>query len=438
MSVVISDVAKKSKCSRKRLSPGDTILKINDNEINDVLDYRFFADDDNLKIDYLTRKGKLKSCRIRNSAGVDALGLGFETYLMDRKQHCKNACIFCFIDQMPPGMRQSLYFKDDDSRLSFLFGNYITLTNLSEHEVDRIIRMHISPLNASVHTMEPELRVRMMKNPHAGESLSYLKRFSDAGIGINAQLVLCPGINDGEHLEYSLKKLAELDSVISIAAVPVGLTKYREGLYPLKSFDKNGASAVIDLIDSFNAERLSNGQNKLAFPSDEFYQIAERSIPDYDYYMDFSQLDNGVGLYALTEHDFSDCLKDREITVVPRKFSVATGKAAFPLIRDLSEKFKTVHPETEISVHCIENRFFGELVTVAGLITGKDLTEQLQGKIPDDHILLIPSVMLKGPQEPVFLDDMTVKEAENKLGVKIIPVGSSGEDLFYAFTGKEI
>lgn len=431
MSVVISEVEKKSVCGRKGLSAGDKLLSVNGNDINDVLDYRFYADEEDLRIAYENGKGHVKKCHIRHSEGVDSLGLGFETYLMDRQRHCKNACIFCFIDQMPPGMRESLYFKDDDSRLSFLFGNYITLTNLTEHDAQRIIRMHISPLNASVHTMDPALRVRMMKNPNAGTSLAYLKRFSDAGIAINAQLVLCPGINDGDALDYSLEKLSELDSVASIAAVPVGLTKYREGLYPLESYTPDGAADVIDRIDRFNAALTAKKREKLAYPSDEFYQIAGREIPSLSYYGDFPQLDNGVGLYALTEHDFLTALAENEADQKKRTVSIATGRAAYPLISALCRRFCEKYPASSVSVFCIENTFFGEKVTVAGLLTGGDLFAQLNGKLAQGSLLMIPSVMLKGKDEPVFLDDMTVDQLSEKLCVSVMPVDCSGDSLFY-------
>ena len=434
MSVIIADVRKKSACDKKGLSPGDELLSLNGSEIDDVLDYRFFSGERKLKIEYRDRKGRIRRCSVRNDGDIDGIGLVFDTYLMDRQRSCRNKCIFCFIDQLPKGLRESLYFKDDDSRLSFLFGNYITLTNLSEHDAERIIRYHISPINVSVHTMDPDLRVKIMKNPRAGESLALLERFSAAGIAVNAQLVLCPGINDGPQLRYSLEKLAALENVASVAAVPVGLTKYREGLYPLRGFNPEEAAAVIDLIDGFNGERETAGKGKLAYPSDEFFQLAGREIPDYDYYDDFPQLDNGVGAFALTAHDFGERLAESAGDGESRTLSVATGTAAYPLIRRLAEDFMKKHPRTVIDVYEIKNRFFGEQVTVAGLITGGDLIEALRGRLREGTVLLLPSVMLKGRDEPIFLDDVSVDDVRAALGVPVEATDCGGDALFDAFS----
>lgn len=433
MSVKIFNVNEKSKCAKKGIKSGYELVSVNDNEINDVLDYRFYASDEKLKLLFKTSDGKTKKVKISHSDGCDGLGLEFETYLMDKQHHCKNACIFCFIDQMPKGMRKSLYFKDDDSRLSFLFGNYITLTNLSDADVERIIKMHISPINASVHTMNPELRVKMMKNPFAGESLSYLKRFSDAGIKINAQLVLCPEINDGNELLYSLTKLSELESIVSVAAVPVGLTKYRKGLYPLNIYDKTRAGEVIDIIDNFNNTLLLQGKPKLAYPSDEFFQLAQREFPDYSYYGDFPQLDNGVGMYVSTKAEFLNAMNDTESDVKKRHFAFATGKAAYPLIRQLSDEFCSKFSESVIDGYEIINTFFGESVTVAGLITGHTLIDSLKNVGFDCPLLLLPQVMLKSKEEPIFLDDVSIEDAEKELNTKIVTVSGDGAELFDVF-----
>ena len=434
MSVLISDVRKRSVCDRKGLAAGDTLLTINGNEIDDVLDYRFFTGDEKLTLTYRDRKGRVRKCHIRNDGDIDNIGLVFDTYLMDRQRSCRNKCIFCFIDQLPKGLRESLYFKDDDARLSFLFGNYITLTNLSEHDADRIIRFHISPINASVHTMNPELRVKMMKNPHAGDALAFLKRFSDAGIAINAQLVLCPGVNDGAELSYSLEKLAELEHVSSIAAVPVGLTKYREGLYPLRGYEPDEAAAVIDAIDAFNRSLEEQGREKLAYPSDEFFLLCGRPIPPYEYYGDFLQLENGVGAFALTSHDFYERLAEATGDDTPRALSVATGVAAGPLLRELTAAFTKKNPHTVIDVYEIKNEFFGETVTVAGLITGGDLIRALRGRLKPDTVLLLPSVMLKSREEPIFLDDVSVDDVRRELGVRVEVTDCGGDALFDAFS----
>lgn len=432
MPVRICGVEKDSVCDKKGLRAGDVLVSINKNTIDDVLDYRFYADELKLRLEYLNAAGKRRHVRIRKNTSCDELGLQFETYLMDRHRSCKNHCIFCFIDQLPKGMRESLYFKDDDSRLSFLFGNYITLTNLSEHDVERIIKMHISPLNASVHTMDPELRVRMMRNPHAGEALSLLRRFSDAGISLNTQLVLCPGINDGDALTYSLKALSGLDGVRSIAAVPVGLTKYRDGLFSLRGFSSDEAADVIDRIDDFNAGLERQGREKLAYPSDEFFQIAHRDIPEEQYYGDYPQLDNGVGLLRLTENTFFEMLDQHPGDDAVRRFSLATGHAAFPLMKKLADAFCRKFSGTAIDVYEIENRFFGPLVTVSGLITGGDLIAQLKEKGFSGGKLLLPSVMFRSSEEPVFLDDVGICDVEKECGAQIC-IEEKGEELFDLF-----
>lgn len=430
MSVKVYDVDKSSKFYKKHITSGFELKTVNGNEINDVLDYRFYCDEPKLKFEFLSPEGKKKKVVLRRKNNTDEIGLSFETYLMDKHKRCKNACIFCFIDQLPEGLRDSLYFKDDDSRLSFLFGNYITLTNLSDADVERIIKMHISPINASVHTMNPELRVKMMKNPCAGDVLSYLSRFSDAGISINAQLVLCPGINDGEELLYSLKKLSELKSINSIAAVPVGLTKFRDKLTELKPFDKVTASAVIDAVDRFNEELLSMGREKIAYPADEFFQIAEREFPEYSYYGDFPQLDNGVGMYVSTEKEFVDALLAENGDSRKRVFSFATGVAAYPLLKKLTDMFADRYSGSAIRGYMVKNRFFGESVTVAGLITGQDLIDSLKSADFSEPVLILPSVMFKSESELIFLDDLSVLDVERELNTKVVVAPCDGAMLF--------
>ena len=297
--VTIIGIEPGSLAQKHKIRAGDKIISINNNEIRDVLDYRFYCTDRKLVIILETADGKNRKVKIRKDEYED-IGLEFETYLMDKQRSCMNKCVFCFIDQMPKGMRESLYFKDDDSRLSFLFGNYITLTNIGDDEIDRIIKMHISPINISVHTTNPELRCKMMNNRFAGEKLKYLKRLSDAEIKINAQLVLCPGLNDGKELERSLNDLAQLyPSIESVAAVPVGLTKFREGLYPLRPFTKQEAAAVIDTIEKIGDRFYNEYNDRVFYPSDEFFALAERELPDEAYYGAFLQLENGVGMSSL-------------------------------------------------------------------------------------------------------------------------------------------
>lgn len=410
---------------------GDELLSINGNEIYDVLDYRFYIQSKKLSLE-LMRNGEKYKTNIRKSDEYADIGLEFGTYLMDKQHSCKNKCVFCFVDQMPKGMRDTLYFKDDDSRMSFLFGNYITLTGLCEREVQRIIDMHISPVNVSVHTMNPELRIRMMKNPHAGEVLSILDRFSENGIEMNTQLVLCPGLNDGDELRFSLEELSKLyPSVKSIAAVPVGLTKYRDGLYPLRTYTKEEAEKVIDIIDEFNAHfAYFNGGQTLAYASDEFYLVAERPLPDSDYYGEFAQLDNGVGVCALLKSEFSDALEDEASREVKRTITIATGYAAYDLLCELGAKAEEKFSGLKVNVIKIKNEFFGETVTVAGLITGADFKNQLKD-VQLGEKLLIPRVSLRNEGDK-FLDDVTIEELSEFLDIEIYAVENDGYKLLDA------
>ena len=428
MSVEIKSVKKFSTLSFKGVKAGDKLVSINGNKISDFLDYEFYVKEEKLILE-IEHNGKVRQVKVSKKV-EDELGLNFESFLMDKQQRCKNKCIFCFIDQNPKGMRESIYFKDDDSRLSFLFGNYITLTNLSDEDIDRIIKMHISPVNISVHTMNKELRVKMMKNKNAGQCLDYIKRLADAGIEINTQLVLCPGINDGQELKYSLEKLSELyPSVQSIAAVPVGITKHREGLFDMPPYTKETSAQVIDIINDFGNDFKEKHGIRLAYASDEFYLKAERDIPKADYYEGYPQIENGVGMWR----DFIDesvagideIEADKDMC---RKVSVATGTAAFPLIKGISDKITALYPNVKINAYEIKNDFYGHSVTVAGLITGADLISQLKNKEIFDE-LIIPDVMLNADNE-VFLDDVTVEEVEKALNVKLRIVSeSSGYNL---------
>ena len=433
MSVIISEVQKGSPAFYAGIKAGDTLISLNGEEIVDVLDYRFYQNDRKVKIEFLNAKGRLKAKTVKKNA-EDELGLCFETYLMDKQRSCKNKCVFCFIDQLPKGMRQSLYFKDDDSRLSFLFGNYITLTNLTEHEISRIIKMHISPVNISVHTTNPELRVQMMKNKHAGEVLGVIDRLNEAGIGMNCQLVLCPDYNDGEELEKTLADLTAKENIGCIAAVPVGLTKHREGLPELKPFDKERALKTVEILERFGEEtKKATGQRKV-FASDEFYILAEKPIPEADFYEDFLQLENGVGLWALLKSEASSAIEDAEVLENERTVSIATGVSAYPLIAEIVDKLKKKCHNLTVNVYPIKNEFFGEQITVSGLITGGDILNQLEGKKLGDE-LLIPSSMLRHEND-LFLDDMHIDTLGERLGVKITAVNNDGYELVYNILGK--
>ena len=436
MAVLISGVESHSPASRVGMEAGETLLTINGNEITDVLDYRFYMTDRRLEVVTRTFSGGQKRYRIQKEE-YEELGLEFDTYLMDRQMSCKNKCIFCFIDQMPKGMRPSLYFKDDDSRMSFLFGNYVTMTNMTDQDIQRIIKMHISPINVSVHTTNPELRVKMMANPRAGSCLVYLRQLAQAGIRINVQMVLCPGINDGEELRRSLSDLEKLMPALeSVSCVPVGLTKFREGLYPLRTYTPEEAAAVIDLIHSFSDRFLEQYGSRVAYPSDEFFLKAGRPFPPVEYYGAFDQLESGVGMMALLEDEFCQALEGIPSRPIKRRISAATGFGAYPLIQKLADRLMERFEGLQIQVFPVENRYFGPEITVSGLVTGKDLTEQLAGKELGEA-LIIPCVMLRHEQDR-FLDDMTLEEAEKRLGITIRPVPNDGYLLADALAGEQL
>ncbi len=433
MSVLIKDVIKFSPADKKGIKAGDTLLKISGHEITDFLDYQFYTKDSKISVVY-ERDGKTKAVWIKKGEDED-LGLGFETYLMDKERHCKNKCIFCFIDQNPKGLRESIYFKDDDSRLSFLFGNYITLTNLSERDVEKIIEMHISPVNVSVHTMNKELRVKMMKNKNAGESLSVLHRLAENGIAINTQLVLCPGINDGEELRYSLEKLGELgENIQSIACVPVGVTKHREGLFDMPEYTKETASEVIDIVNEYGEKFREKYGTRLVYAADEFYLKSGRKLPEGEYYETYCQIENGVGMWTSLKEEFLFEIENCEDSDPESHLSVATGVAAYPLIKELAEIFESKYNKSKIDVYEIKNDFFGHSITVAGLITGNDLVNQLKDK-PLAKYLAIPSVMLRSEGD-LFLDSVSVEEAEEALGVTVKVGDCAGDSLFGLFMGQ--
>ena len=436
MSVKIKEILGGSKCEQKGIIPGDELRKINGNEIIDVLDYDFYMADGDVNLTFKCQDGKYKIVK----ANAVNCGLKFETYLMDSQQKCKNKCIFCFIDQLPSGMRPSLYFKDDDSRLSFLFGNYITLTNISEHEVERIIKMHISPINISVHTMNPELRVKMMNNKNAGKCLDIIKRLAKADIKINAQLVLCPEINDGDELRFSIEELAKLfPSVQSVACVPVGLTKFRDGLFPLKPYTKQSASEVIDIINEYAEKFRAEYGTGIVYPSDEFFIKAEREIPCADYYDGYPQYDNGVGLIRSFYDELVDELENTEFDCINhKKVTLATGVDFYPYLCILAEKIMGKY-NVEIQVKKIVNDFFGENITVTGLLTGQDVFEQLKDVDLGERLILSSSTISDytnhTENKNKFLDDMTVEELEEKLSTKVVLTNNGGADLLRDILG---
>lgn len=432
MSVVIREVTPGSPAAKKGIRPGDSLETINKNPIRDVLDYRFYMTNTRLDL-FLRREGKSLLLRVHKGE-YDDLGLEFETYLMDRQHTCRNKCIFCFVDQLPRGLRDSLYVKDDDSRMSFLFGSYVTLTNITEEDIRRIIKMRLSPINISVHTTDPELRVKMLKNPRAADSLRYLPMLVEGGIRVNAQLVLCPGINDGPALEKSLYDLATYwPGLGSIALVPVGLTGHREGLYPLRPYTREEAREVLAVAGKFQAEMLAKHGSRIAYPADEFFLLAETPIPGADYYGEFDQLEDGVGLWALLRQEFTEALEETASRPLSRRVSIATGTAAAPLLAHLAALAEEVFPGLEVTVYGIPNRLFGGAVNVAGLLCGGDIARGLAGKELGEE-LLIPSVMLRHEQDK-FLDDTTVPWLEEQTGVPVRVVDNDGSQLLDAITG---
>ena len=413
-------------------SPGDTVVSINGNPIRDVLDYKFYSYDRRLTIVLRSPEGKERTVKIRKNEGED-LGLNFESYLMDRPRSCANNCVFCFIDQLPKGMRKTMYFKDDDARRSFLLGNYVTLTNFSPREVQRIMDLRISPIHVSVHATDPELRMKMLRNPRAGESLEIMKRFAEAGITMNCQIVCCPGLNDGEQLDRSMRDLAALwPSVHSVSIVPVGLTRFREGLYPLEKFTPEHSLETIRQVTRFGDECLEKYGSRIFWCGDEMYLRAGLELPPDEFYEEYTQLENGIGMLRLMETEFRSAL-DLAETADGIPFSVATGAAAAPLMRKLLQMAADRFPGIRGEVYEIRNDFFGHDITVAGLTTGEDLIGQLKDRDLGAR-LLISKTMLR-QDEMDFLDDITLEEASRRLGVPIYPVGEAGFDLCDAFTG---
>lgn len=435
MAVKIFDVTTGSHADKAGIKKGETLLSINSNEIVDVLDYRFYQVNRKLTLEVADEDKNVRTIEMTKGE-YEEIGLEFETYLMDKQHSCRNKCIFCFIDQLPKGMRESLYFKDDDSRLSFLFGNYITLTNITEHEIDRIIKMHISPINVSVHTTNPELRCKMMNNRFAGDTLKYLKRFADAGITLNCQIVSCPGINDGDELVRTLTDLENL-CVNMTAIVPVGLTRYRENLYPLVPYNKETAGQTIDIIEKMGDECVKKHGRRIFFPGDEFYLLAEREIPSPEFYEDFSALEDGIGMIAYLTDDVGWKLEELDADEsLCHKVTIACGEGVFPYMKRIMSMINEKFPNITINTRAIKNNFFGGGVNVSGLVTGGDLIDQLRDDDLGDR-LIIPSSMLRFEND-LFLDDVSTDDVERELGVTLVPVNNNGNDLVEAvIAGKD-
>ena len=431
---IVETVEKDSIARELGIEPGDRLISINGQEIEDIFDYQYYVEDEELLLLIEKADGEQWELEIEKDAD-EALGIGFGAGLMDEYRSCCNRCIFCFIDQMPPGMRDTLYFKDDDSRLSFLQGNYVTLTNMSEHDIQRIIKYRLEPINISFQTTNPELRCRMLHNRFAGDALKKVDLLYQGGIEMNGQIVLCKGVNDGEELERSIRDLTRyLPLLRSVSVVPVGLTKFRDGLYPLEPFTKAEARQVLEIIHCWQKKIYEEYGLHFIHAGDEWYLLAEEEVPEEERYDGYLQLENGVGMLRLLFNEFEDAFRQQKGDQRSAELSAATGKLAYPYIRRMVERIEERYPGVKIHVYCIRNDFFGERITVSGLITGGDIIAQLKGKRLGSRLLL-PCNMLKA-DEDVFLDDLTVKEVSDALQVPVNIVKSSGQDLVDAMLGE--
>lgn len=435
---IIKTVEPGSIAEEMGIEAGDELVEISGQKIEDIFDYQFLCMDEYIEVLIKKPDGEEWLLEVDKEEQED-LGIQFENGLMDEYHSCHNKCIFCFIDQMPPGMRETLYFKDDDTRLSFLQGNYVTLTNLNDHDIDRLIRYRLEPINISFQTMNPKLRCEMLNNRFAGDALKKADKIYEAGITMNGQIVLCKGINDKEELRYSLDKLMEYLPVLeSLSVVPVGLSKYRDGLYPLEPFNKKDAEEVIDLIESYQQKAVQKGFNHFVHASDEWYILAERELPEEERYDGYLQLENGVGMLRLMINETREAIGNYARMRIYRPdatVSIVTGMLAYPAISSLAQEIMDAFPMIKITVYPIRNDFFGELITVSGLITGRDLIAQLKDKPLGDRLLLPQNMFRSG--EEVMLDDMTLTDVQNALQVKACIVKSNGTDFVRCILGDE-
>lgn len=431
----ISQVKEGSIAWELEVEPGDELLSINGETIEDVFDYHYLVNDEYLELLIRKPSGEEWELEIEKDLEED-LGLEFENSLMDEYRSCRNHCVFCFIDQMPPGMRETLYFKDDDSRLSFLQGNYVTLTNMSDHDIDRIIHYHLAPINISFQTTNPKLRCEMLHNRFAGEIFPKVQRLYDAGIEMNGQIVLCKGLNDKEELERSIADLSQyLPHLKSVSVVPVGLSKYREGLYPLEPFTKEEAGQVIDTIEAWQKKLFPQYGLHFIHASDEWYLLAGRELPQEDRYDGYLQLENGVGMLRLLKEEITKELEKHSGDHRQRRVSFATGHLAYPYIKKYAEQIQEKYPNLEILGYEICNEFFGELITVSGLLTGQDIMKQLTGKDLGECLLLPCNLLRSG--EDIFLDDIQVKTLEETFQIPVRIVEEDGRDFVTAFLEKQ-
>ena len=423
-----------SLAARSGIRSGETLVSISGTPVLDLVDYQYLTARPNLELLLEDDEKHTRSLHIHKLI-EEPLGLTLESSLMSCPKTCANHCVFCFIEQMPPGMRESLYVRDDDWRLSLMAGNFVTLTNLPKAEMDRMIERKASPIYVSVHTTNGELRKKMLSHVRADRIMEHLHRFADNGMSFHCQVVLCPGINDGQELMRTLADLASLaPHALTVALVPVGLTRYREHLFPLRPYTKEEALEVVRQAEAFQKKMLEKHGTRFVFPTDEFYLTAGLPIPKADTYEDFPQFENGVGLLAQLRDEFESAVRfdPDESGNRPRRVIMATGTSVAPFMRELLHK----HPVSgvDITIKPIVNRFFGETVTVSGLITGQDLVAQLKGEKADE-ILITKSMLREG--EDIFLDDMTLEQAQSELGITIRPIHNDGADLLYALRGTE-
>ena len=417
------------------IEAGDKLMKINGSDFHDILEYRYLVSEYEVELEVEKTDGSIEIITIEND--YEDLGIEFKEELIDKAQSCTNKCIFCFIDQLPKGMRETVYFKDDDTRLSFLQGNYVTLTNMSDEEINRLIKMHVSPINISVHATNPELRCKMLNNRFAGKCYDIMKKLAANNICMNCQIVLCPGINDGENLDETISDLAALHPFVnSVSVVPVGLTRYREGLYKLKEFDKLGSEQVIKQVERWQDKLLEECGTRLIFLSDEFYINADIPIPDAEDYEGFPQLENGVGLVASMKEEFESAIKLVKPQKRNRHVIAVTGELAADFISGISNALEKVADGVKIDVRPIKNNFFGGGVNVSGLVCGCDIIEQLKDAEKADA-LIIPQSMLRDDDE-IFLDDTTVAQVEEALGMKVIAVLNDGYDFVEKILDEEL
>jgi len=452
--IPVKNVLSGSIAQEAGIEAGDAIISVNGEKISDIFDYRFLITNENLMIEIVKQDGEVWEIEIEKEEYED-LGIEFESLMIDDTKSCKNKCIFCFIDQLPKGMRDTLYFKDDDSRLSFFMGNYVTLTNMSYEELDRIIKYRMSPINVSVHTTNPDLRVFMLKNKNAGDVVRKIQKLIDGGIEVNCQIVLCRGINDEKELDRSLDELGNLyPGINSISIVPVGITKHRDGLSYLDPYDMESSSKVIKQIENWQEEFLKKNRSRIVYAADEFYIMSGNNIPDYEEYEGFPQIENGVGLIAQMKREFEECIKKLNFDTLsegqnsktkgkkdvlkkqPRNVSIATGVSSYLHIKEMAQILQDKYKNLNIKIYKIENDFFGKNVTVTGLLTGQDICKQLKDKELNDELLVSRSMLRSG--EEVFLDDYTVGDVEKELNIKVSVVENSGEDFIVKVLGKAL